>query len=91
MSDKCGILGQFWFQFRDDENLKSFIEYNDVGLPLGWFIASGLVTGSDLADDYIIETFNHFLAALEVTEEEVEGATNLDEVLAIVAEKKEEL
>ncbi|NBQ35794.1 MAG: hypothetical protein EBU16_04720 [Actinobacteria bacterium] len=87
-SDKCGILGQFWFEFRDDEDLQNFVEYNDVGLPLAWFIASGLVTATDMAEDYVRETFNHFLAALEVTDEEVAGCTNLDEVLAVAADKK---
>jgi hypothetical protein len=83
-SDKCGILGQFWFEFRDDEKLKEFITYNDIGLPLAWFIATGVVTPNPMAEDYVNETFNLFLAALEVTEEEIEGIDTLDSLLAFV-------
>jgi hypothetical protein len=88
-SDKCGILGQFWFEFRDDEKLKDFIVYNDIGLPLAWFIATGVVTANPMAEDFIDETFNLFLAALNVTEEEVEPFDNLEALLSYVEAKKE--
>jgi hypothetical protein len=87
-SDKCGILGQFWFEFRDDEKLKDFIQYNDIGLPLAWFIATGVVTANPMAEDYINETFNLFLAALEVTEEEVSEFDNLETILDYVESKQ---
>lgn len=87
-SDKCGILGQFWFEFRDDEKLSEFITYNDIGLPLAWFIATGVVTPNPMAEDYINETFNLFLAALEVTEEELDEVDNLSDLLAIVEAKQ---
>ncbi len=86
-ADKCGILGQFWFEFRQDEKLEDFIEYNDVGLPLAWFIATGVVQPLPMAEDYINETFNLFLAALEVTEEEVEEFDSLETLLAYVEMK----
>jgi hypothetical protein len=87
-ADKCGILGQFWFEFRDDPKLGEFITYNDIGLPLAWFIASGVVTANPIAEDYVGETFNLFLAALEITEEEVEGLEDLDGILALVEAKQ---
>lgn len=86
-SDKCGILGQFWFEYRDDEKLQEFISYNDIGLPLAWFIATGVVTANPMAEDYINETFNLFMAALEVSEEEIEGMDNLQSILEYVEEK----
>ena len=87
-SDKCGILGQFWFEYRDDEKLKEFISYNDIGLPLAWFIATGVVTPNPMAEDYVNESFNLFLSALEVTEEEVEGIDNLNDILEFVEAKQ---
>jgi hypothetical protein len=87
-SDKCGILGQFWFEFRDDDKLEDFISYNDIGLPLAWFIATGVVTANPMAEDYIDETFDLFLSALEVTEEEIEGMDNLESILAYVESKQ---
>lgn len=89
-SDKCGILGQFWFEFRDDEKLGEFIEYNDVGLPLAWFISAGVVQPLPTAEDFINETFTLFLAALELTEEEIEGLDTLNDLLAVVEAKQAE-
>lgn len=88
-SDKCGILGQFWFEFRDDEKLQDFISYNDIGLPLAWFIATGVVTANPMAEDYINETFNLFLSALEVTEEEVSEFDSLESLLAFIETRQE--
>jgi hypothetical protein len=87
-ADRCGILGQFWYEFRDDEDLKPFISYNDVGLPLAWFIATGVVNPLPMAEEYVNETFTMFLDAMEVTEEEVADIDNLDDLLAIVEDKK---
>ena len=87
-ADRCGILGQFWYEFRDDEDLKPFIGYNDVGLPLAWFIATGVVTPLPMAEEYVNETFAMFLDAMDVTEEEVADIDNLDDLLAIVEDKR---
>lgn len=89
-ADRCGILGQFWYEFRDDEDLKPFIGYNDVGLPLAWFIATGVVTPLPMAEEYVNETFAMFLNAMEIEEEEVADIDNLDDLLAIVEQKKSE-
>jgi len=89
-SDKCGILGQFWFEYRDDDKLGEFISYNDVGLPLAWFIATGVVTANPMAEDYVNETFNLFIAALNVTEDELDEVDNLNDLLAIAEAKAEE-
>lgn len=87
-ADRCGILGQFWYDFRNDEELKPFISYNDVGMPLAWFISTGVVTPLPMAEEYINETFAMFLDAMEITEDDVIDVDNLDAVLAIVEKKK---
>jgi hypothetical protein len=84
---KCDILGQFWFEFRDDEKLKDFIEYNDIGLPLAWFISTGVVTSTPMAEDYVDETFDLFISALEVSENEVDQFTNLNDLLAYIEDR----
>jgi hypothetical protein len=63
--------------YRDDEEFMDFIEYNDLGLPLAHFISDGIVSTSPLAQQYIEETFNLFIAALDL--EDTEFAT-LEEV-----------
>jgi hypothetical protein len=85
---KTGILGQFWIEFRDDETLADFIEYNDIGLPLAYFLAEGMVQPTPLAEQYVEETFALFLSALEVTEEEVSGIDNLNTLLQYAFNKK---
>jgi hypothetical protein len=87
-ADKCGILGQFWYDFKNDETVKPFMEYNDAGMPLAWFIATGVVTPLPVAEEYINETFAMFLDAMEITEDDVVDVDNLDAVLAIVEKKK---
>lgn len=89
-SDKCGILGQFWFEYRDDDKLSEFTSYNDVGLPLAWFIATGVVTPNPIAEDYVNETFDLFIAALDLTEAELEEIDNLNDLLEIAEKKAEE-
>lgn len=87
-ADKCGILGQFWITYRDDEDLKGFTEYNDVGLPLAYFIAEGLVKETPLSEQYIDETFELFLDAIDLTEEEMGESDNLLDIMDIAYEKK---
>ncbi len=73
MADKAGILGELWINFRDDEDFSNFIEYNDIGLPLAYYVAEGLVKEiSPLGEQYIVETFEMFIQAIELTEEEIE-------------------
>jgi hypothetical protein len=89
VSDKAGVLGQFWMEFRDDEILRPFVEFNDVGLPLSFFIASGIVQMTPMAEEYITETFGHFISALEITEEELGELDNLNDILDFARIKKE--
>lgn len=89
-ADRCGILGQFWYEFRDDEDVKAFIEYNDIGLPLAWFISTGVVTPLPTAEDYVNETFTMFLNAMQVREEDIFGVDNLSDLLAVVDRKNSE-
>ena len=93
LADKTGILGQLWIQFRDDEDFETFMEYNDIGLPMAYYVAEGLVKElSPLGEQYIHETFDMFSQALNITEEEVDGleVINLDSVLELSYKKKGE-
>lgn len=93
-ADKTGILGQLWIDFREDENFSVFMEYNDIGLPLSYVVAQGLVPGlTELGEDYIDETINMLFKLLEVSEQEVEMLSNinLDTVLELSHQKKNTL
>ena len=65
-STKASILADLWINFRDDEELEDFCQYNDIGLPLAYFVHTDLVKPSDEAAGYIDETFNLLCAALSL-------------------------
>ncbi len=65
-SKRCEILSDLWMNYRDDEAMSDFVEYNDLGLPLAYMIHTDLATATDAGVLYINETFNLFCAALEL-------------------------
>jgi hypothetical protein len=75
--DKCNILSELWMNYRNDDNFEEFIKYNDLGLPLAYGIANGIVKATDISDKFINETFNLLLSSLEV---EDNGYVTLDDV-----------
>lgn len=78
--NKTSILAELWMNYREDEGLQDFIEYNDLGLPLAYFLYNELVLPTKQAEVYIDETFNLLIAALEV--EDI-GFESLDEMLGV--------
>lgn len=76
--NKCSILAELWMNYRGDDEFADFIEYNDLGLPLAYMIAEELVKPTELAQNYINETFALFIAALGFDDDE--GYTSLDEM-----------
>ena len=87
---KCSILGELWQDYRDHKEFSNFIDYNDLGLPLAYFLSEGLVT--EIAPEgqlFINETFTLFITALEINEEEIPEGMSLTELLEI-AEKKQQ-
>ena len=77
-STKASILADLWINFRAEEEFTDFIEYNDIGLPLAYFVHTDLVQPSEQATVYIEETFNLLCAALSL---DLEGTyENLNEM-----------
>jgi hypothetical protein len=67
------------------------MEYNDIGLPLSYVVAEGLVPGlTPLGEDYVDETIEMMFKLLDVTVEEVEmlPKINLDSVLELSHQKR---
>jgi len=93
LADKSGIMAELWMNYRDDKNFSDFFGYNDIGLPISYYLAEGLITElSPLGEQYILETCDMFLAMLDVTEEDVDSLVdiNLDAVLKLSTEKKDQ-
>jgi hypothetical protein len=76
---KCKILSDLWMGYRGaDEEFQDFIEYNDIGLPMAHFLSAKYVDVSPMAEQFVNETFDLFLASLEL---EDTGFDNLGELL----------
>ena len=67
--NKCAILADLWLNYKDNEELEDFVEYNDLGLPLAFLIDSELVTHTEIAKKYIEETWVMLLLSLNIKED----------------------
>jgi len=84
-SDKVDILGELYANYRDDDNFKDFIEFNDLGLPLAYLSREGLCEVSDDGQRYILETWELFIKSLGLNDI---GFNDLDEVLQASLDKE---
>jgi hypothetical protein len=66
--------------YKHDEMFGDFIEYNDLGLPLAFAVSEGIIPSSPLAEQYINETWDLFIAGLEI---EDTGFESLEEILGL--------
>jgi hypothetical protein len=67
---KCLILSDLWINYKNDEALEDFVEYNDLGLPLAYFINTELVKPNEEAFPYIDETYDLLVESLGLDENE---------------------
>jgi hypothetical protein len=82
MQNKITILAELWMNYREDEELQDFIEYNDLGLPMAYLLMNEIVLPSESSAVYINETYDLFLGALGIPDKEWES---LDEMLGFQA------
>lgn len=73
------ILSELWIEYRDQGEFNDFIDYNDLGLPLAFALAEGMVKPTDKSTLIVNETFDLFLATLSI--EEDAGYDSLDDLL----------
>ncbi len=79
-ADKAGIMATLWLEFKEDEEFSAFVDYNDIGLPLAYCQANGLVKETTpLGEQYILETTQMFFDLLEITEAEVDEVFKITE------------
>jgi hypothetical protein len=62
----------------EDEEVRDFFEFNDVGLPLAYLNKEGLCTISDKGQIHVLDTWNMLLIELGVQDV---GFKTLDELL----------
>ncbi len=78
MQNKITILAELWMNYRDDDELEDFVEYNDIGLPLAYLLMNEIVLPSEQSAIYINETYDLLVSSLTVEDREWES---LDEML----------
>jgi hypothetical protein len=76
--NKALILGQLWIQFKGDDEFSDFFEYNDLGLPLAFAFAEGIINHTPTLEQYINETWALFLEGLDT---EDTGFESLDDLM----------
>lgn len=76
--NRCNILSELWIEYRHEGDFQDFVSYNDLGLPLAFMLAEGIVTANDKSRVMVDETFDLFLATLGT---EDKGFEDLDEML----------
>jgi len=77
-SNKITILAELWMNYRDDDQLKDFIEYNDLGLPMAYLLMNELVLPTKQSEVYVNETYELLISSLGAEDIEFES---LDELL----------
>jgi len=82
--NKVSILAELWMNYRDDEQLKDFIEYNDLGLPMAYFLMNELVLPTKQSEVYIDETYNLLISSLGAKDIQYES---LDELLSAMPDE----
>lgn len=78
--NKASILADLWLNYRNDEEFLDFVEYNDLGLPLAYAVANGIVESTELAKNFIDETFELLIGGLDI---EDTGFESLDDLLEL--------
>ena len=86
--NKCAILADLWLNYKNNEELEDFIEYNDLGLPLAYVIHTGLANVTDEGIVYVDETFDLLCKGLDV---DLDGEyETLNEIMDLQDEEEEE-
>lgn len=83
-SDVANILSDLWMNYREEEAIQELFAYGDLGFPLSYAIAEGIVEETILAEQYIREVWILFLGMLDLEDngefillEEVLEASNI--------------
>jgi hypothetical protein len=89
-SKKCEILADLWLNYKDDEQLQDFFEYNDIGIPLGYAIAEELAKPTEIGVRYVEETYALLLESLDLPDLEWEGIDEMFGEVQLLQEEESE-
>lgn len=86
-SKRVEILGEFYFTYRDDVELKDFIYFNDLGLPLAYLASEELCEVSEDGVQYINQTWDILMTSLGI--EDI-GFEDLDNMMKFAEQNQKE-
>ena len=75
--NKALILGQLWINFKSEDEWIDFFVYNDLGLPLAFAYAEGVINHTPTLEQYINETWDLFIEGLDVDDTGYETISEL--------------
>jgi hypothetical protein len=84
--NKALILGQVWMEHKTDDEMADFFEYNDIGIPLAFAYAEGIVNYTLTLDRYVTETFDLLLEALNIEDAGFDNLQDLWDALEAIDE-----
>ena len=75
--NKALILGQLWINYKAEDEWIDFFIYNDLGLPLAFAFAEGIINHTPTLEQYINETWDLFIEGLGIQDE---GYARLEDI-----------
>lgn len=86
---KCSILAELWEGYKDNKDFKEFIQYNDLGLPLAYFLSEGLISEiTEPGQLYVNETFDLLISGMGIEEQEIPEGMSLVGLLSMAEERQ---
>ena len=79
-STKVEILAELWMTYKDEDYLKDFIKFNDMGLPLAYLISTEKATPTKSGMMCVSETFAFLIQTLEL-----DSDTNFDSLAEMLS------
>lgn len=81
---KALILGQVWIEHKSDNEMSDFFAYNDIGVPLAFAFSEGIVNHTPALEQYINESFDLLLEALNIEDAGFEDLQDLWDALEVL-------
>ncbi len=81
---KALILGQVWVEYKEEQLLSDFFKYNDIGVPLAFCYAEGIITLNPTVEKYINETWDLFLEELNLADAGFDDLPDLEDALEAI-------
>jgi hypothetical protein len=79
---KVAVLSHLFLHYADEENLKDFMEHNDLGLPFAYGLESKMIDVKPSGKKYIEEAFDGLLEALEIEDTGFDSWDDVEDILS---------